>query len=83
MWRVQAVPHLVFEFLPRYQSFQVELKRAEVNGPLVAQSDRELTFDVTGRGKRHGKRKDGVIDTITVRRPLPLFRPSGICGRRL
>lgn len=82
MWRVQAVPHLVFEFLPRYQSFQVELKRAEVNGPLVAQSDRELTFDVTGRGKRHGKRKDGMIDTITARRPLPLFRPFGICGRR-
>ena len=62
MWRVQAVLHLVFEFLPGYQSFQVELKGAEVKGALIAQGGRELTFDVTGRGKRHGERKDGVID---------------------
>ena len=71
MWRVQAVPHLVFELLPRYQSFQVELKGAEVKGALIAQSGRELTFDVTGRGKRHGKRQDEVIDMITARQPLP------------
>ena len=48
MWRVQAVSRLVFEFLPGYQSLQVALKGAEVEGALIAQSGRELTFDVTG-----------------------------------
>jgi len=57
MWRVQAFPDLVFEFLPRYQSFQIELKDAEVEGALVAQRSRELTFDVAGGGQRHGKRR--------------------------
>lgn len=66
MWRVQAIPHLVFEFLPRYRSFQVELEGAEVKGALIAQGSRELTLDVTSGGKRHGKRKDGVIDAITA-----------------
>lgn len=68
MWRVQALSYLVFEFLPRYQGFQVELEDAEVKGAFIAQRSRELTFDVTGGGKRHGKRKGEVIDTITVRR---------------
>lgn len=57
MWRVQAIPHLVFEFLPGYRGFQILLKGAEVKGALIAQRDRKLSLDVTGGGKRHGKRK--------------------------
>lgn len=76
MWCVQALPDLVFELLPRYQSFQVKLKNAEVRGAFIAQRSRELTFDVAGGGERHGKRKGGVIDTVTARdrRPVPQFR---------
>lgn len=54
MWRVQGIPHSVFEFLPRYRSFQVFLEGAEVEWALIAQSGCELSFDVTGGGKGHG-----------------------------
>jgi hypothetical protein len=76
MWRVQAFPHLVFEFLPRYRSFQVKLEDTEVNCALIAERGRELTLDVTGRGERHGGRK-GVsesIDTIMARDDVPGLR---------
>jgi hypothetical protein len=76
MWRVQAFSHLVFEFLPRYRSFQVKLKDTEVNCALIAQRGRELTLDVTGRGERHGGRKgvSELIDTITARDGVPGLR---------
>ena len=61
MWRVQTVPHLVFEFLPGYQSFEVKLKGTEIKGALIAQGGPELSFYVAGGSKRHGKRKGGVI----------------------
>lgn len=68
MWRVQAFPYLVFEFLPRYRSFQVKLEDAEVEGALIAERSRELTLDITCRGKRHGGReKGGMIGTIMAR----------------
>ena len=57
MWRIQAFPHLVFEFLPRYGSFQVKLKGAEVRGAFIAERCCELTLDVAGGGERHGGRK--------------------------
>ena len=57
MWRVQAFPHLVFEFLPGYGSFQVKLEGAEVRGGLVAESSCELTLDVAGGCEGHGGRK--------------------------
>lgn len=55
MWRVQGIPHPVFEFLPRYGGFQVLLKGAEVEGGPVAQCSGELNLDVTGGGERHGQ----------------------------
>jgi hypothetical protein len=43
--------------LPGDGGFQILLEGAEINGALIAQRDRELSLDVAGRGKRHGKRK--------------------------